>query len=156
MDLYTVVKTLHILSATVLLGTGTGIAFFMWMAHRSGDVRTIAAVSKWVVLADWCFTAPAVLVQFGSGLLLARLAGFPLNAPWLMLSMGLFALTGACWLPVVWLQMRARDFAAEALRSSTALPPAYYRAMRLWFVLGWPAFLAVAVTVYLMVRKPVW
>lgn len=156
MDAYSLLKTLHILSATVLLGTGGGIAFFMWMAHRSANVPTIAAVSRLVVLADWCFTAPAVVVQFASGLLLAGLAGFPLDSPWLLASIILFFFVGACWLPVVWLQIRARDLAIDAGRTGTPLPPQYHRAMRWWFALGWPAFTAVVAIVYLMVKKPAW
>lgn len=155
MDTYSLLKTLHILSATVLIGAGTGIAFFMWMAHRSGTVATIAAVSRLVVIADWCFTAPAVLVQFASGLMLARMAGFALDAPWLLASIALFVVVGACWLPVVWLQIRARDLACDAVRTGSALPAAYHRTMRWWFALGWPAFMAVVVIVYLMVKKPV-
>lgn len=154
MDTYALLKTLHIVSAAVLLGTGAGIAFFMWMAHRSGNVAMIAGVSRLVVIADACFTAPAVVVQFASGFALARMAGFPLDAPWLLWAIVLFFLVGACWLPVVWLQAKARDLAAEALRSGTPLPERYHRIMRWWFALGWPAFAAVLAIVYLMVKKP--
>jgi uncharacterized membrane protein len=153
MDTYTLLKTLHVISATVLLGTGGGIAFFMWMAHRSGDVRVIAAVAGWVVIADACFTAPAVVVQFISGVALARLAGFSFSAPWLAVSIGLFLFVGACWLPVVWLQWRARNFARAAVIGGTPLPEQYFRTMKLWFALGWPAFTAVLLIVYLMVKK---
>lgn len=156
MDGYSLLNTLHILSASVLIGTGAGIAFFMWMAHRSGNVPTIAAVSRLVVLADWCFTAPAVVVQIASGLRLARMAGFPLDSPWLLASIGLFVFVGACWLPVVWLQIRARDLASDAARTGSALPAAYHRIMRWWFALGWPAFASVVAIVYLMVKKPAW
>lgn len=154
MNPYLLLKTLHVISAAVLLGTGAGIAFFMCTAHRRGDVAAIAAVARLVVLADWCFTAPAVVVQFGSGVLLAHLAGFPLGTPWLAWSIGLFFLVGACWLPVVWLQIRARDLAVEAARLGQPLSPLYHRTMRIWFALGWPAFLAVIAIVYLMVAKP--
>lgn len=156
MDAYALLKTLHVVSAAVLLGTGAGIAFFMWMAHRSGEVATIAAVSRLVVKADAWFTAPAVVVQVVSGLVLARMAGFPLDATWIVASFALFVLVGACWLPVVWLQLRARDLAIEAARTSAPLPGSYYRLMRWWFALGWPAFAAVLAIVWLMVRKPAW
>ena len=154
MDSYLLVKTLHIISATVLLGTGSGIAFFMWMAHRGGDVKTIAAVAKLVVLADWCFTAPSVVVQFGSGMLLAHWAGFAWSTPWLMVSIILYFVIGACWLPVVVLQIRARDLAMAAVQAGTLLPPLYHRSMRVWFALGCPAFACVIAIVYLMVAKP--
>lgn len=156
MDGYSLLKTLHILSATVLLGTGAGIAFFMWMAHRTGNIQTIVAVSRLVVKADAWFTAPAVVVQVTSGMFLMRMAGFPLGSMWISVSIGLFVFIGACWLPVVRLQMRARDLAIEAERTATPLPPAYHRIMRWWFALGWPAFTAVIAIVWLMVRKPAW
>ena len=147
-------KILHILSAVVLLGVGGGTAFHMWMAHRSGDARVIAAAARSTVLADWLFTAPAVVAQPLTGMALIRMEGFDPTESWLVAAYGLYALAGACWLPVVWLQIRARDLAAAAMAQGTGLPEAYHRCMRAWFVLGWPAFAAVILIVALMVAKP--
>lgn len=154
MNAYLLLKSLHVVSASVLLGTGAGIAFFMWRAHATRDAATVAAVARIVVLADFCFTAPAVLVQFASGVGLAMAAGFPLSTPWLAWAIALYLFVGACWLPVVWLQLRARDLAAQAAREGSPLPADYHRAMRWWFGLGWPAFAAVLAIVWLMVAKP--
>lgn len=152
---YLWVKWLHILSSTLLFGTGLGIAFFFWLAHRRGDARVIAATARTVVIADACFTAPAVVVQLLSGLWLAHTLGLPFEAFWLKTALVLFFVIGACWLPVLWLQLRARDLAQAATRDGTPLPPAYYRVMRWWFWLGWPAFLGVLAIFWLMVLKPV-
>ena len=154
MDAYELLRWVHVVSATILFGTGLGTAFHMWMAHLGRDPRVIAAVGRNVVLADWFFTTPAVIVQPVSGYFLARLAGIPLDSGWLLLSVALYLLTGACWLPVVWLQMRMARLAAEAARQSTPLPPAYFRAARAWFWLGWPAFIAVLAIIHLMLAKP--
>ena len=151
---YLLLKWIHILSATLLLGTGLGIAFFMWMAHLSRDARTIAATARLVVIADALFTAPAVVVQLLTGLWLANFLHLPLTTFWIAAALALYALIGACWLPVVWLQMRARDLARQAAADGTPLPPAYFRIMRCWFWLGWPAFIAVIAIVWLMVAKP--
>ena len=107
-----------------------------------------------VVLADWLFTTPAVIVQPATGVWLAWQAGFPLNSGWLALSLGLYVLTGACWLPVVWLQIRMHRLAAEALRRQNDLPQRYHQYSKCWFMLGWPAFVAVITILYLMVIKP--
>jgi uncharacterized membrane protein len=154
MDAYLLLKVIHILSAAVLFGTGLGIAFFMWRADRSADVAAIAATARQVVLADWLFTAPAVIVQPVTGYLLAIEAGYALNERWLLLSAGLYVLTGACWLPVVWLQFRMKTLAEAACEQNAPLPAAYRRAMRLWFALGWPAFGAVIAIFFLMVFRP--
>lgn len=154
MPLYLWVKWIHVVSSTVLFGTGMGIAFFMWMAHRRGDVRVIAATARLVVLADSVFTAPAVLVQFGSGLWLLHLTGFTLTTPWVLWALALFVFVGACWLPVVWLQWRARNLAEAAVVADVPLPAAYFRVMRWWFWLGWPAFGSVLAIFWLMVAKP--
>ena len=146
---------LHILSSTLLFGTGLGTAFHGWMAHRSGDVRAIAVASRNVVLADWLFTTPAVIVQPLTGRLLAWQAGIPFTTGWLALAVGLYILTGACWLPVVWLQIRMHQLAADAVRRGTELQPLYFCYARWWFILGWPAFLAVTAIFYLMVFQPV-
>ena len=151
---YLTLKWIHILSSTLLLGTGLGIAFFMWMAHRSGDARQIAATARVVVIADALFTAPAVVVQLGTGLWLAWLLHLRLTEFWVGTALLLFFVIGACWLPVVWLQLRARDLAAQAAREGAPLPAAYHRVMRWWFGLGWPAFAAVLAIVWLMVAKP--
>jgi uncharacterized membrane protein len=154
MAAYFWVKWIHVLSSTLLFGTGLGIAFFMWMAHRGGDARVIAATARTVVIADACFTAPAVLVQLATGIWMARTLGLPLLHGWVAHSLLLFVVVGACWLPVLWLQLRARDLALQALRDGGPLPEAYQRAMRWWFRLGWPAFLGVVAIFWLMVMKP--
>lgn len=152
--IYQLLLLVHILSATLLFGTGLGTAFHGWMAHRSGDLAAIAVVNRNVVLADWLFTAPAVVVQPVTGVWMARIAGIPLTQGWLALAIGLYLLVGACWLPVVWLQIRMHRLASSAARSEEALGPQYYAYSRWWFALGWPAFLSVIAIFYLMVFKP--
>ncbi|MGE0117279.1 MAG: DUF2269 family protein [Dongiaceae bacterium] len=154
MTSYEIAKTIHILSATVLFGTGLGTAWFMWRANRSGEVAQIAATARNVVLADWLFTTPAVILQPLSGLWLIDIVGYAPTETWLLWTYGLYALAGVCWLPVVRLQIRMRDLAEAAHAEGASLPPAYRRLARAWFWLGWPAFLAVVVIVHLMVAKP--
>jgi uncharacterized membrane protein len=153
-DAYAWLKLLHILSATVLFGTGLGTAFHMWMAHLGGEPRTIATVSRNVVIADLLFTTPAVIVQPLSGIALLWLAGIDPLSSWLVAAYLLYALASASWLPVLWLQIRARDLAREAAATGTPLPAEYHRVMKFWFCLGWPAFTAVIVIFWLMVEKP--
>ncbi len=154
MDLYTLLKVAHVVGAAVLLGVGTGIAFFMLMAHRVRDPALIAHTARTVVLADTIFTASAVILQPITGAALAHLAGYPLLSGWIGLSLVLYVVTGLCWLPVVWIQMRLRDLAVEAALTGAPLPGAYFRLFRLWFVLGFPAFGAVLGIIWLMVAKP--
>lgn len=156
MDLYTLIKVAHVVGAAVLLGTGAGIAFFMLMAHRSRDPALIAHTAAIVVLADGVFTASAVVAQPLTGAALAHMAGYPLLSGWTGLSLLLYVFTGLCWLPVVWIQIRMRRLAAEAASTGQALPEAYDRLFKVWFVLGFPAFTAVLAIVWLMVAKPVW
>jgi uncharacterized membrane protein len=157
MTAYLVLKYLHTIGATVLLGTGAGIAFFMLLAHRTGEAATIAAVARIVVIADFLFTATAVLAQPITGLALAWTMGYALDESWIVLSVLLYLVTGAFWLPVVWMQMRMRDLAAEAAREARPLPAAYHRLFRLWFASGFPAFAAVLAIFWLMMAKPqVW
>jgi uncharacterized membrane protein len=151
---YLLVKWVHILSSTVLFGTGAGIAFFFVRAQRTGDPKVIAAVAGDVVLADMLFTLTTVVLQPATGIWLAAHAGYPLSTPWLLWSAGLYMLVGCCWLPVVWLQIRMRDLAVEAARSDKALPENYRQYYRWWFALGWPAFIGVLIIFYLMIAKP--
>jgi uncharacterized membrane protein len=147
-------KLIHVLGAAVLFGTGLGIAFFMYMAHRSRDPVVIAATTRVVVIADAVFTMNAVIAQPVSGAALALSIGYSLWEPWIIASLALYVAVGLCWLPVVGIQLRLRELAAEAARSSSPLPPAYDRLFRIWFMLGWPAFLGVIAIFALMIIKP--
>ena len=151
---YHLLKWLHVMGATVLLGTGAGIAFFMLMAQRTGDVRLIAGVARIVVIADYVFTATAVVAQPITGVMLARITGYPLTEGWILLSIGLYLFTGAFWLPVVWMQSRMRTLSAAAAASGEALPPEYHRLFRWWFAFGFPAFTAVLAIFWLMIARP--
>ncbi|WP_339746670.1 DUF2269 domain-containing protein [uncultured Maricaulis sp.] len=154
MTVYLILKTLHILSAGVLFGSGAAIAFFMLMAWRSGDAPGFALASKHVVLADWIFTTTAVIAQPLTGIALAQLAGWPLTAPWLLMSYGLYIFIGICWLPVVWIQLRVRRLMGEAVTAGEPVPDRVHRLMRIWFALGWPAFAALIAIFVLMVSRP--
>ena len=152
--LYVVLKYLHVVGATVILGTGTGIAFFMLMAHLSRDAAYVARTAGTVVVADALFTATAVIVQPVTGYLLSREIGLPLSEAWLALSLALYVVAGLFWLPVVWMQARMRDLARDAAVTGAALPPAYHRLFRLWFAFGFPGFGSVAAILWLMIAKP--
>jgi len=154
MTSYLILKYLHVIGATVLLGTGAGIAFFMLLAHRTGSPVVVAGVARIVVIADFLFTASAVVVQPITGWLLARELGYPLFEGWIFLSIILYLVTGAFWLPVVWMQARMRDLARTAADQGTELPPAYHRLFRWWFAFGFPAFAAVAAIFWLMIARP--
>lgn len=150
---YLMLKTIHILSSTLLFGTGLGTAFHGWMANRSGVLAARRVVNRNVELADWLFTTPAVIVQPVTGVWLAHLAGFPLTTPWLIAAIALYVLVGACWLPVVAIQISMRRI-AEATPDGTELPQRYHALARWWFALGWPAFIGVIIIFWLMVAKP--
>ncbi|TFW28055.1 DUF2269 family protein [Duganella callida] len=151
---YFAIKWLHILSATVMLGTGFGTAFHMFFTNRSGNVQAIAVTTRLVVRAGWWFTTPSVLIQPLSGLWMVHLAGFPLGPRWITWSIALYLLAGACWLTVLWLQARMRDMAAQAARGAAPLPPRYWRYEKIWAALGFPAFGVLLVVYWLMVHKP--
>lgn len=150
---YITLKYLHILSCIVLFGTGLGSAFYKWMADRSGNIHNIAITNKTVVFADWIFTTPTVLFQPFSGVWMAYIAGWELTTPWILASLILYSIAGACWLPVVWLQIRMKQISFEAMTSNQQLPPLYWKMARFWFWLGVPAFIAMILVVLLMVFK---
>jgi uncharacterized membrane protein len=148
------VKWLHVLSSTILFGTGIGSAFYLLAATLTRDVRAVAVVARHVVIADWLFTTPTIILQPLTGFYLMALAGLPMDTRWIAWSLGLYALAVACWLPVVWLQIRMRQLAHEAAAGGRALDLRYWRCFRLWVALGVPAFLAFVALFYLMVAKP--
>jgi len=151
---YLLVKWLHVMSSTVLFGTGLGSAFYVFTTNRGGDVRAIASVTRRVVWADWLFTAPTAILQPLTGAWLVQLAGLPWSSRWILWSVVLYVVAGACWLPVVWLQVRMADLARIAAERGEPLPPLFWRYSAFWTWLGWPAFAALIAIFYLMVVKP--
>jgi len=151
---YLTVKWLHILSSMLLVGTGFGSAFYLFFANRIDNVTVRAEVARLVVRADWWFTTPTVIFQPLSGAWLMHLAGWPLGTPWIAASIGLYLLAGACWLPVVWLQVRMAKVARASAAAGTPLPPDYEHDARRWERLGYPAFTAMLAVFFLMVAKP--
>lgn len=143
------------MGATVILGTGSGIAFFMLMAHRSGDAAFIARTARLVVLADMIFTASAVILQPVTGYLLMHQTDVTFAESWVAVSLVLYLVAGAFWLPVIWIQTRLRDLAQAAAQAGAPLPHAYHRLFRIWFVFGFPGFGAVLAILFLMIAKPV-
>jgi uncharacterized membrane protein len=151
---YFILKYVHVIGAAVLLGTGAGIAFFMLLGHFTNKPAVVAAIARIVVIADFLFTATAVIIQPVTGVALAWHMGWSLWEGWLVLSIVLYLITGAFWLPVVWMQMRMRDLATGAAQNGTDLPPQYHRLFWWWFAFGFPAFAAVLVIFWLMIAKP--
>lgn len=154
MEWIALLRWLHVIGACVLLGTGAGIAFFMVMAHRTGNAALIAHTARIVVIADWIFTASAVVAQPITGALLVQALGWSWSEGWLVLSLLLYIVTGAFWLPVVWMQAKMRDLAQEAALANAPLPERYNRLYRAWFLCGFPAFFAVLAIIWLMRAQP--
>ena len=149
-----IVKTLHILSSTLLFGTGIGTAFYLLVSSWSRDAHVVANVARYVVIADWIFTATTIVFQPLSGIYLARLMGLSLLTPWLYWSIVLYLVASRCWLPVGWLQIRLRDIAIDAAERGVELPPSYASHLGCWAALGVPALFSFLAIFYLMVAKP--
>lgn len=152
MEYYFFLKYVHIITATFLFGTGIGTAFFMLLAYLSDDIATLKRTTRHVVIADWVFTAPSVVLQPITGVLLMWILHYPFNTMWFAMVMGLYVLIGCCWLPVVYIQYQLKTQVA-ALPDNGTLPPSYHRLMRWWIGLGIPAFISVMALYWLMVSK---
>lgn len=151
---YLWVKLVHVISSTILFGTGIGTACTMLYGHNTRNIQVIAATTRYVVLADWIFTASSGFLQPVTGLWMVYLAGYPWQLLWVMGSIIGYLIAGFCWFPVVYLQIKMRDFAIAAERNKTALPPIYFRYFKYWFCLGWPTFISLIIVFYLMTNKP--
>lgn len=154
MDLYLFIKTIHVVSATILFGTGLGIAFFMFRSRSTRDLHEKFFAIRTTVLADYIFTAPAAVVQPMTGAWLIWNGGFRWTDEWLVVTYVLYAIAALCWLPVVWIQIQIKLIVAACLSSQRPLPAEYHRLFRLWFLLGWPAFIGLVAVFFLMVLKP--
>jgi uncharacterized membrane protein len=153
MNEYLLAKWLHVLSATFLFGTGVGSAFYLFAISLRRDVPGIVAITRHVVMADWIFTATTAVFQPLSGFWLIKIAGIPMTTHWVQWSLALYALAIACWLPVIWIQIRLRNIAQVAI-GQAEVPAAYWFYFKCWVALGVPALLAFLGIFYLMIAKP--
>ena len=151
---YLALKWLHIISATLLFGTGLGSAYYKYMTDRAGGIKAITITNRNVVIADWVFTTPTIILQPLSGIGLIYLYGYSFNETWIWLSIILFCIAGLCWLPVVYLQIVMRNMSERSLQNNTSLPKKYWRYAHIWFWLGVPAFISIIAVFGLMVFKP--
>ncbi|MBN8520656.1 MAG: DUF2269 domain-containing protein [Alphaproteobacteria bacterium] len=155
MDWYFIIKTLHVISSTILFGTGIGIAFFMLRSHFTDNIHEKFYAARNTVLADYLFTLPAVIIQPITGFWLIWQGGHGWMDLWLSATYAIYIIAGLCWLPVVWIQIQLKNMLAQAVASGTELPERYYRLFKIWFFLGWPAFIGLVIVFFLMVMKPV-
>jgi uncharacterized membrane protein len=153
LDSYSYLKLLHILSATILAGTGVGTAFFMFMANRSENIQAIAITTKHVVLADWIFTTPAIVIQLVTGVWLMKILNYSFSSPWFILAFGLFIFIGVCWIPVVFIQYQIRTIAITQIKEGK-IEQRFRKLMRRWTILGIHAFIAIIIIFWIMVVKP--
>jgi uncharacterized membrane protein len=154
MNLYVILKIIHIIGAAVLFGTGMGTALYMYLANRSGNVQVIAKTTAQVVKADWLFTGTAAIIQPITGLWLAYIKHYPMGAYWIWGSMLGYVIAGVFWLPVVYWQIQLRNMATQALANNQPLPKRYTVLFRYWFYCGWPAFLSLVAVLFLMANGP--
>jgi uncharacterized membrane protein len=155
--MYLTLKLIHTLSAIVMFGLGSGTVFYKVMADRTGDHAAIAVTSRHVVLADWWFTTPTVIIQPITGFLLAEQLSMSLGDSWLSWTLVLYLITGLCWLPVLILQIRMRDIAVDSLALGLPLPSLYYHYAKVWLWLGVPAFFAmISITTLMIFHNSLW
>jgi uncharacterized membrane protein len=152
---YLIGKWLHVISSTILFGTGIGTAFYIFFCARTANAMVVAAVMRYAVIADWLFTASTMVLQPLTGWYLVSRLGLPWSTGWIRWSVALYVIAGLCWLPVVWLQIRMRDLALAASSAGKPLPATFWRLRMIWFALGVPALFAFLAVFYLMIAKPV-
>lgn len=152
--LYIWLKYIHILSSTILFGTGIGTASVMFYGHLSKNMNAMAVINRYVVLVDWIFTGTSGLVQPVTGFWLIYIAGYSLTSHWIVIGILGYLIAAICWFPVVYLQIKIRDITEEAVAKDEALPSVYYVYFKWWFALGWPAFISLMLVFYMMVAKP--
>jgi uncharacterized membrane protein len=152
--IYDYLKIVHVISACLLFGTGLGTAAYMFFAHRTKNIRIIAPAFRLIVKADWYFTLTSGIVQLITGMAMVFIHNLDFSSFWIWGSLLGYLIAGACWLPVVYIQIRLKNIAKQALSNREPLPTHYYKMFSAWFWLGWPAFLSLIGVFYLMANRP--
>ncbi len=155
MNTYLIVKTIHVISSTILFGTGIGIAFFMFRSHYTNNINEKLYAARGTVIADFIFTLPAVITQLTTGAWLVWKSGYHWADFWLISTYAIYVIAGLCWLPVVWIQIKLRNILMQCATTQSALPPLYFKLFQIWFWLGWPAFIGLLIVFFMMIAKPV-
>ena len=151
---YNLLLLIHIASVILLLGVGGGSAFYKFMADRSGNLEVIVHTNKMVVLADWLFTTPSVILQPITGIMLIHVMGISWETPWLFFSIILYIFSITLWLVAVYLQIKMKNLAIEAQHKNEILDNKYFRLVKYWTRLGLFSAFMMAVIFYFMLFKP--
>ena len=151
MDLYEFIKIIHVISSTVVLGVGVGVAYFIFSDYRNDDRESLRIVVSHAARADWVLTMPAVVVQFLTGLWLTANLGIPYGSAWFIAVNALFILIGFSWLSLV---KQHKHIEALAGQGAGADPDEYARTMRLWMRDGLVTTGIVVIIFVLMTAKP--
>lgn len=146
---YLTLKIIHILSATIMIGTGLGSAFYLFVSYKTALFTTVKDVLKIVIIADLIFTTPSVIVQLVTGLMLADRLNLT-NTRWYWVVLSISFLVLVLWLGAVVIQYRLKRIIID----KKSLPALFDKLMSIWFYLGVPSFGLAIFLYYLMIYKP--
>ncbi len=145
---YFLLKLIHILSATLMIGTGLGSAFYLYLTYKKSAVQTVKEVLNFVILADTIFTTPSVIIQLITGIMLSDLLGL-LYTDWFWLVLAVSVIVLVLWLRAAFIQFKLK----KLLEEENKLSPKFHHLMNIWFILGVPSFGGAIYLYYLMVYR---
>jgi uncharacterized membrane protein len=153
--LYQTLVYAHILGVILLAGNITITAFWKVLADMSREVKLIAFANRAVIIADWLFTLPGIILTLGGGVSISVMGQWPLfEVSWLSWSVFWFVVAGILWMVfLIPLQIRQHR-AAKLFLESGDIPLTYWRDARAWITIGLIATVPLLIILYLMVVKP--
>lgn len=146
---YQTLKLIHIISATIMFGTGLGSAFYLFYTYKFSKFSTVKEILNIVIIADYIFTTPSVILQLATGLWLSHYMKL-ISTNWFLIALLFSLLVYALWIRAVFLQLKMK----KTLENAKEYNVQFHQQMKGWFFLGIPAFFGSLFLFYLMVFKP--
>ncbi|MDQ0115862.1 DUF2269 family protein [Paenibacillus harenae] len=145
---------LHLLGVLLMAGNIITAAFWKIRADLAGNPIVIHQAAKNVMIADYAFTIPGLVMIIVSGGAMASESGVTWTGiNWLTLSLILLSVTGIIWLAIlIPLQRKMIRSSADGIKTGT-ISAEYRRASRQWAIYGVAATLLPIIILYLMVMK---
>jgi len=146
-------RMMHLLGAILFLGNIIVTAVWASLGRRSRDAEVVRFLVRGILATDAIFSLPGVILLLMNGGVLGT-AWFKAGAPWIIVSVILFALTGVLWGAVLVPVQKKLGRMVEAMPQGGPIPAEYDVLMAKWFRFGGIATLLPLVTFVLMVLKP--
>ncbi len=146
---------LHVMGGIFFLGNIITAAFWKLRADAGGDLHQIWRTATNVLIADYVFTLPGIVLLLTTGHMMVANSGYELfSLSWLGISYFLFCLSGLIWLLILLPTQNQMIKHAKNSLDQGKLTNEYKKSSKIWNVFGSLSTILPIIVIVLMLVKP--